>query len=91
VRTQEVVARAGVSYRQINSWVEQGWLVPDQHGGSGYLRDWSHAEARVAAEMGELVRAGMKPDAAADLARSLQATSSVALSDAFVLARKATP
>jgi hypothetical protein len=59
-----------VSYRQIDYWVRRGWLRPDDpRPGSGYGRDWSDDEVRVAERMARLVRAGLAPDVAARLAR----------------------
>jgi len=62
-----------VSYRRLDHWVRRGYLHPaDAAPGSGYSRDWSADELRVAARMARLVNAGLRPDVAAVWARCSQ-------------------
>jgi DNA-binding transcriptional MerR regulator len=64
-----VTRQAGISYRQLDHWVRMGWLIPETDLKEHKLRQWSEDEALIAAEMGRLTRAGMKPATAAELAR----------------------
>lgn len=75
-----LMIRAGVSYRQVDYWVRQGWIEPrfrsrkddsQQDGGTGYVRDFEDHEQRVLIAMGRLVNAGLKPEVAAIAARSM--------------------
>lgn len=64
------IAAHGVTYRQLNWWVRQGYLRPaNPHPGSGTRRVWSTKELRVGARMAALVAAGLLPRFAAEAAR----------------------
>lgn len=64
------IAAHGVTYRQLNWWVRQGYLRPaNPHPGSGTRRIWSSDELRVGARMAALVAAGLLPRLAAEAAR----------------------
>jgi len=76
--------RAGVTYRQLSYWTEQGWLhiagcrrtddSPDcdcATPGSGNVRDYTVREVAVAMRMGALTRAWIAPAFAATVARSM--------------------
>lgn len=59
-----------ITYRQLDHWVRRGYLRPTGGTcGSGYMRDWTDAEIRVARRMGRLVAAGFRTAAAAGIAR----------------------
>ena len=59
----------GISYRQLDFWVRQGYLKPTHGGGSGVPREWPEEEVRVAEAMARLVAAGFRPAVAAKVAR----------------------
>jgi hypothetical protein len=60
----------GITYRQLDYWVRQGYLVPNHASpGSGSWRSWPEPEMEVARMMGVLVTAGLRPEAAARVAR----------------------
>lgn len=61
---------AGISYRQLNYWTERGFLLGNA-AGSGNTQNYPDGEVLVAIYMGALVRAGIKPDAAAGLAQTM--------------------
>lgn len=66
--TPEVAARIGATYRQLDHWCRIG-LLDVKTLGSGDRRRWPLAELLVAHAMARLVRAGLKPAAAARVAR----------------------
>lgn len=75
----DVADEAEISYRQLDHWVRRGYLrprprhMPEDASGSGYPISFDDAELAIAVSMGALVRAGLKPDVAARLARALEA------------------
>lgn len=78
--TDLIMIRAGISYRQLDYWVNKGWVEPRyrhrngdpaDRGKSGYVRDFTDHEAQVIVHMGRLTAAGVRPDAAAKAARSM--------------------
>jgi hypothetical protein len=81
--------RAKITYRQLDHWVTQGYLVPEtgSNPGQGRDRQFSEVEAQVAAWMADLVRAGFSPKRAESLARHLLHTGPVLLDGGFVLSR----
>lgn len=75
----------GITYRQLDYWVTQGWLKPTviDHGrsgrpagrpGTGYRRIFMGLEVTKAEHMGRLVRFGTKPSVAAAVALQLAET-----------------
>lgn len=58
----------GVTYRQLDYWIRQGYLRVAAEG-SGSCRTWPAAEVRVARIMARLVAAGVRPAAAERIAR----------------------
>ena len=58
----------GVSYRQIDWWMRQGYLNVTGNG-SGTMRNFTNVEKEVARLMGRLVRVGFAPKSAAGIAR----------------------
>lgn len=66
--SEEVAAQAGVSYRQLDYWVRVGWLHPEGKKGSGRQRTWPEAEIDMALAMGALVKYGVDPALAFELA-----------------------
>lgn len=68
--TSEILARTGITYRQLDHWTRRGWLHPDHPlKGCGSRREWTNNEIEVAARMAQLVKAGLTPKTAADVAR----------------------
>jgi len=82
--------RAGVTYRMLDYWSRTGLLhaEPRQYETSGCPREYSEAEARVAVTMARLVRAGVDPRAACDMARHMEATGEARLGGYRVTAVK---
>ena len=72
--SEQVAREAGISYRQLDHWIRRGWVIPDGEAspGSGFPREWTDAEALVVRVMGRLVRAGLPPHMAHEIARSRQ-------------------
>ena len=61
----------GATYRQLDVWVRQGHLSPDNATpGSGYNRTWTHRDLCIAYLMVRLIRAGLMTNVAADWARN---------------------
>lgn len=79
-RVDLLLARAGISYRQLDYWCRCGYINERfqrrngeavEAGKSGYRRDLDADEEQVLLRMARLVNAGMQPDVAARLARSV--------------------
>lgn len=66
--TPEVAVRTGATYRQLDHWCRTGLLDIECHG-SGNRRHWPLSELAIAETMARLVKAGVKPVAAARVAR----------------------
>lgn len=67
-----VLRWAEISRRQLDHWVERGFIKPGTHSGRGFggvQYDWSMDEAKVVQRMGRLVNAGLPPAMAHKLAR----------------------
>jgi len=74
MRAKDLCARAGISYRQLDMWTRTGLVAARQDfRGPGNPRHYDVTEARVVIDAGALVRAGMNPNAALALARTLTA------------------
>lgn len=78
--TDLLLIRAGVTYRQVDHWVRQGWVEPRfwrkggdraDEGKSGYVRDFTDHEQQVIIAMGRLTGAGIRAEVAARVARSM--------------------
>jgi DNA-binding transcriptional MerR regulator len=66
----DLLRMTGLTYRQLDYWVRQGYLQPDNpEPGSGVNRKWSTLEIAVATTMGALVNAGLAVEKAAVIAR----------------------
>jgi hypothetical protein len=63
-----VAAVPGATYRQLNHWVQKGYLDVPGHG-SGNVRDWPREEIRVARVMARLAAVGIPPALAVKVAR----------------------
>jgi DNA-binding transcriptional MerR regulator len=71
----QVVAAAGMTYRQLDFWTSTGRLTPiNPDPGHGHHRTYSTHEARVAVTLARLVRAGLHIDVAATAARRMEDT-----------------
>ena len=64
----QAAKKAGITYRQFDHWIRRGYIAGGCPG-SGRRRDISADEFDVLARMAGLVRAGVTPAAAAELAR----------------------
>lgn len=74
IPTMQMVAEAGVTYKQVDYWARTGLLRPyvghqAGRGQGGVFRLWDAEEVRVARLMGRLVAASISPSVAAVLAR----------------------
>ena len=68
----ELMARSGISYRQLDFWVRTGYLKTDKRcPGTGVHRHFTEAEARIAGFAIELITAGFATVAAITHARRL--------------------
>ncbi len=69
--SKELAELVGITFRQLDYWTTKGYLHADANSpGSGNWRNYDGDEVAVAWLMAELVRAGMRPSAAATLART---------------------
>jgi hypothetical protein len=59
----------GITYRQLDHWVRQGFIETNGGGSSGVPRWLDSTQRRVLDLMASLVKAGIKPEVAARLAR----------------------
>lgn len=67
---RHVIHELGITYRQLNYWVMQGHLKPEQRAqGSGMPRRWPATEVEVAKRMALLTAAGFAVEKAAVFAR----------------------
>jgi hypothetical protein len=70
VCSRHVKHELGITYRQLNYWVMQGYLRPKQDARlSGVPRRWPAAEIEIAKRMARLTDAGVIPERAAVFAR----------------------
>lgn len=70
--SNQVLAWAKITRRQLDNWVTKKYIVPVNAPGRGFggvQYDWSQTEAMVAKKMGELTSAGIPPAIAAKVAR----------------------
>jgi len=85
-----LTVRAGITYRMLDYWTRTGYLTAERPGGTGpgHSREYTDAEARVAVTMARLVRAGVDPRTAADMARHMETTGEARLGGYRVTASK---
>jgi hypothetical protein len=70
VKTADVLAVSGVTYRQLDYWARAGYLRPvNERSGSGVHRDWPDLEVAITVLMSRLIEAGMTVPAASVIAR----------------------
>lgn len=70
MKAPEVTSRAGITYRQLDYWTDQGYLqASEAHPGSGNGRTWEPREVVVAIVMARLTGAAVKAMEAAAIAR----------------------
>jgi len=55
--------------RQLEYWIERGWIIPADPAVQGHPRSFGAAELKVLKTMARLVRAGIPPRPAAQIAR----------------------
>lgn len=60
---------AGISYRQLDHWIRQGYIAATTLG-TGYPREMNSIEVRVVVLMAHLVASGLTVATAADIART---------------------
>jgi MerR HTH family regulatory protein len=71
----QVMAAAGVTYRQLDHWVTKGWLGAGLAGsGTGHRRQFTDDQFRRALVMGKLIRAGFRLDVASAVAAAIVGT-----------------
>jgi hypothetical protein len=71
----ELMARSGISYRQVDVWCRAGYLKPSTPArGIGSVRRFPPAEATIAAHALELITAGFRAPYALRYARTLVET-----------------
>jgi len=99
MKTVDVCAAAGISYRQLDYWERSGLIeagfrsrsagqrVMDRRSGS--LREFDLSEVRVTVAIARLVRVGLDPRTAARIAR--RSTEGIGLADALTEHLIATP
>ncbi len=69
--TSDIVCTfAQITYRQLDHWTTFGWIGTDEKRdpGSGVRREWTRTEVRHIGVMATLVRAGLPPFRASELA-----------------------
>ena len=69
-KTAAAVAGLGVTRRQLDYWVEMGWIVSADPPSAGHPRTFTAAEKKVLALMVRLTAAGLPARQAAPLARA---------------------
>lgn len=80
MRAKDLCAQAGISYRQLDMWTRTGLVAARQDfRGPGNPRHYDVTEARVVIDAGALVRAGMNPNAALALVRTIRETGTARL------------
>lgn len=58
----ELCRKAGITYRQLDYWVRKGYLGDDRVSkGTGNYRDWSNTDASHAVLMAGLIKGGLAP------------------------------
>lgn len=70
MNSTEVCQQARVSYRQLDHWFNKGW-IPDAPAveGTGTARQWLPRHVEFLKIMGDLVRAGVYPEKAHQMAK----------------------
>lgn len=73
ISAMDLAVEAGVTYRQFDYWVEQGFVhaKDEDRPGSGNHRSFSGVEAEICLLMARLVSVGFTPTKAAEIARSM--------------------
>lgn len=68
--TAELMEQAGITRQQVSYWMLHGWIEPTTGvgQGQGIPLFWSHANVRQACRMAKVVRAGVAPQVAAQVA-----------------------
>jgi hypothetical protein len=70
--SNQVLSWAKITRRQLDNWVAKKYIKPASSAGRGFggvQYAWSQEEAKVVQLMGDLTRAGVRPDVAARMAR----------------------
>lgn len=88
ISAPDLACDAGITYRQLDHWVDLSYLFPEERcegAGSGIPREFSDHEAAIARLMGLLVSQGLRPGKAHEVARMAvdNQTSQVRLGDSF--------
>jgi len=70
MKTADVLAVSGVTYRRLDYWARMNYVRPvNEKSGSGVHRVWPDVEVAITVLMGRLIEAGMTVPAAAVVAR----------------------
>lgn len=90
IGVQELAEYAGITPRQLDFWVRQGYLTPEPRTADhqGYRREFNAEQMRVAVTMAGLVKAGILPEVAHVLAEPLNTEGHVRVGK-FLLVRVA--
>lgn len=72
MKSYEAVKALGITYRQLDHWIRQGY-IGGGNPGSGHQRELSIEEFAELAAMAALVKAGFTPAVAAQMARGVAA------------------
>lgn len=89
IRSAELVALAGISYRMLDHWIRRGWVKPRGGRGSGFLRSFTETEAAVVCTAGQLVKLGIVPERATRYAREMTSSGAQSIElDGWVLVKK---
>jgi len=93
IGSHALTIRAGITFRMLDYWCRTGLLNAEPRGdafgsGSGFPRVFTDAEARVTVTMARLVRSGVDPRTAADMARRMETTGEARLGGYRVTASK---
>jgi DNA-binding transcriptional MerR regulator len=79
----EVCNLAGITYRQMDYWLRNGYIVRDRDEavspGSGMPRHFSQSEAEQFAVIAKLVRCGLRTDVAAVAAKTYNGAETIRL------------
>ena len=85
----EVCAHAGITYRQMDYWLRNGYIVRDRdepaQPGSGMPRHFSQGEAEQFVIIAKLVRCGIRTDVAAEAVKHYDGETTIRLPNGALL------
>lgn len=71
MRTNQLLDKANITYRQLDHWTRKGWVHAYGGLGSGTSRSYSGAEIDIVVLMADLIRVGISAEKAATIARKM--------------------